>query len=127
MGYHIQGTYPSGTTCTSGACPSPKAPYYPNTPTCFRGCCPAGVTCSYGNSVVPSCGTDTKTDGYSSLTPSTTTSNGQGGSGSDVANGLAQNTGGCACESLGCETTTCTDQGWDSTTCKAFSNTCSAA
>lgn len=94
-----QGTYPDGTTCTSPSCPSPQAPYYPNTPTCFRGCCPSGVTCE---SIIPAC-SGTYANGYTSITASTTTSNGQGGNGADVASGLALNTGGCACGSLGCE------------------------
>merc|ERR1712166_1668894 len=72
------------------------------------------VTCSYGTAV-PTC-SGTFAAGYSAITPSTTTSNGQGGNGIDVASGLAQNTGGCACSSLACE----------STTCNAMNNDCSA-
>merc|ERR1712166_493255 len=75
--------------------------------------------------VVPTC-SGTFAARYSAITPSTTTSNGQGGNGIDVASGLAQNTGGCACSSLACESTTCTDQGWQSTTCNAMNNDCSA-
>merc|ERR1712086_823093 len=103
------------------SCPSPGEAYYPNTPMCYRGCCPSGVTCSYSNMISTCSGT--YSNGYSSsYTPSATSSNGAGGSGTDMSSGLAINA--CACDSLACETSTCSEQAWKSTQCNAYTNSC---
>merc|ERR1712086_1051485 len=121
--YYIQGTYNDGKQCTSPSCPSLGEAYYPNTPMCFRGCCPFGITCSYGN-IIGSC-SGTYSNGYSSsYTPSATSSNGAGGSGTDMSSGLAINSCACACDSLACETSTCSEQAWKSTQCNAYTNSC---
>jgi len=129
--YHMLGTYNDGTQCTSPSCPSPAATYYPFTNMCLRGCCPSGVTCSpnLGQSSLPACSAYTPTAGYTYTTATTVSSNGAGGDGADMASGLSQNTGGCACSSLACETSACSSQSWKSTTCRGSSgtNTCPAA
>jgi len=127
--YYMQGTYNTGVSCDTPTCPSPGASYHPHSPLCFRGCCPSGVTCSMGSFTLPSCGsvTGSKADGLTSgSTPSVTSSNGAGGSGTDMSTGLAQYTAGCACSSLGCASTTCSSQSTASTTCPqgSASNTC---
>eukprot|EP00657_Telonema_sp_P-1_P002057 TRINITY_DN1493_c0_g1_i1.p1 TRINITY_DN1493_c0_g1~~TRINITY_DN1493_c0_g1_i1.p1 ORF type:complete len:283 (-),score=57.61 TRINITY_DN1493_c0_g1_i1:399-1247(-) len=123
--YYMQGTYPTGTSCTSPGCPSPDSNYYPNTPTCYRGCCPSGVTCSVGNFVIPTCG-GSEANGYTaSYSASTISGSGAAGTaGTDMASGLSQNTAACACSSLACESSTCTSQSWASTTCSAQNNEC---
>merc|ERR1711865_85598 len=124
--YYMQGTYNDGTLCTSPSCPSPGADYYPNSPMCYRGCCPTGVSCA---SIIGTC-SGTFEDGYtSSYTPSTTASNGAAGAGTDMASGLAINTGGCACGSLSCDASICatSSQSWESTNCiGGNTNTCPA-
>lgn len=125
--YYIQGSYNDGQQCTGPSCPSPDSTYYPNTPMCFRGCCPSGVTCSYGGQVVGSC-SGTYSNGYSSsYTASVTSSNGAGGSGTDMSSGLPINNYACACSSLTCSSTACTsaDQSWMRTSCdSSATNSC---
>merc|ERR1712137_460476 len=107
--YYIQGTYNDGTSCDLPSCPSPTSEYYPNTPVCYRGCCPSGVTCQ---SRITSC-SGTTSNGYTSnYTAAVPTVNSL-----SLASGLPTNCAGCAYASLACASSTCSSQGWSSTSC----------